>query len=67
MKDRNYSQLIILLKEKMNRKTQADLAKLLGKSQPYVSMILNGKRKPKRSETLLNKIKKNLNNNFSNN
>ncbi len=56
MKDKSISQLKISIKKKMSINTQEQVAKGVGISQEYLSMILNGKRCPKNLKNILKTI-----------
>lgn len=67
MKRNNIGQLRKSIKLKMSRNSQEAIAKSLGISQTYLSMLLNGKRNPKNKEELLKKVNTILSTNFSKN
>ena len=65
MKRNNISQLRKTIKTKMSVNTQTTLAKKLGITQAYLSMILSGKRTPKNVQDILKKLNSNLHNEVS--
>lgn len=67
MKQNNISQLRKSINTKLSVNTQANIAKKLGISQAYLSMILNGKRIPKSAIEILKKVNNLLDPNFSKN
>lgn len=67
MKQNNISQLRKSINTKLSVNTQANIAKKLGISQAYLSMILNGKRIPKSANEILKKVNNLLDPNFSKN
>ena len=63
----NSQQLKLLHSKLTEKKTQEIIADKLGYSQSYISMILNGRRKPKNLGDILSKIDGLLNSQFSKN